>query len=230
MAELDLDIDFGDDDPLDGLGASGKSSSSLSVTTVSGHDMPVQEANERSFYEGLRDRYIEAYIFTDPSDIADLDRILSMELTCYRLQRQLGQGHDQHGIPLGTRDISALNRTLRDSAALLGKAKDDLGMSKVAREGGDAEDPAVYLADLRRRALAFGLHRNKQVNQAIAELKEIFSVVGTYNRSNEAERAQTRYRTPEDILEWITGEVRERFEEMDRHFRENEQQIWIGKI
>jgi hypothetical protein len=153
-----------------------------------------------------------------------------MELTCYRLQRQLGQGHDQHGIPLGTRDISALNRTLRDSAALLGKAKDDLGMSKVAREGGDAEDPAVYLADLRRRALAFGIHRNKQVNQAIAELQDLISICQTFLRSNEMERARTDYKTANDIISYVAGGVAERVDKLDAHFREHGQNVWVGKI
>ena len=227
MAELDLDFDE-EDDALDNLNE--PENQGRVVTTVAGHEMPVLDEGEKTFYDKLRDLYTTSYEFTDPSDISDLDRILTLELTSYRLSRQLGQGHDQHGIPLTTRDISSLNRSLKEISVLLGKSKDDLGLSKSSRDAGGEEDPGNYLMELRKRALAFGIHRNRQVNQAIAELQDLISICQTWLRSNDLERSHTDYRSAEDIVNYVAKDVAAKVEELDTHFRENGQSIWVGKI
>jgi hypothetical protein len=192
--------------------------------------MPVQDDGEVAFYERLRDSYTTTYEFSDPSDVSDLDRVLTLELTSHRLSKQLGQGHDQHGIPLTTRDISALNRSLRDISTLLGKSKDDLGLSKSARDSAGEEDPGQYLIGLRQRALAFGIHRNQQVLQAIAELQDLISICQTWQRSNDLERAHSSYRTAEDVVSYVAGPVAEKVAELDAHFRKHGQSLWVGKI
>lgn len=225
---MDDDLFF-EDDPLGQVDA-GSVDESRQVTTVAGHRMPVLDESEKEFYEQLRDGYTASYQFTDPGDVSDLDRILTLELTTFRLNKQLGQGHDHHGLPLGTKDIASINRTLKDIALTLSKAKDNLGLSKLAREAGAEEDPATYLQDLRRRALEMGVHRNKQVTLAIAELMELISIAQTYLRSNDFERSNTDYRTAEDIVRHIAVEVAQKMEELDAHFREHGQKIWVGKV
>lgn len=231
---VSVELDFDEGDDLGGLGlGSGddtKPADAWTVETLSGATLPVFDAEEKAYYERLRDGYTTAYEFTDHSDIADLDRILSWELLSYRFTKQLGQGFDQHGIPLTTKDLSALNRSLKETGDALTKAKDALGVSKAARDLGAEEDPAQYLIELRRRALAFGIHRNRQVNQAIAELFELVNITQTFLRANDLERSHTPFRSAEDIVAYIAGEVAERVEALDAHFREHGQSIWVGKI
>lgn len=232
---MSVELDFDEGDDLGGLGlGSGESESKTggawTVTTASGATLPVNDAEEKAYYERLRDGYASTYEFTDYSDIADLDRILSMELLSYRFTKQLGQGFDQHGIPLTTKDLSALNRSLKDTGDALARAKDALGVSKTARDLGAEEDPAQYLIELRRRALAFGVHRNNQVNQAIAVLQELINITQTYLRANDLERSHTPFRSAEDIVRYIAGDVAEQVEALDAHFREHGQSLWVGKI
>lgn len=202
----------------------------LTVTTVAGFELPVLEPAEKTFYETVRDKYVTEYVMTDPSDIADLDAILTYELMVYRLSIQLGRGYDANRIPFAPRDISQLQKTLKEASEHLSKLKDGLGVSKTAREKAAGEDVASYIRNLLNRAQEFGVHRNEQTMEAIALMHEVGSVVSTYLRSNELERSKTDYRTAEDILSWINGTVYPRFTQIDEDFRANQQRNWIGEL
>lgn len=229
---LDFELDFGD-------GASGSGDAlahvesgapPLTVTTVAGFEMPVLEQAEKTFYEAVQSKYVTEYVMVDPSDISDLDAILTYELMVYRLSMQLGRGYDAHGIPFGPRDISALQKTLKEASEHLAKLKDSLGVSKSAREKAAGEDVASYIRNLLARAEEFGVHRNEQTMEAIALMHEVGSVVGTFLRSNELERSKTDYRTEADILAWINDTVYPRFQQIDEDFRANHQKNWIGEL
>lgn len=228
MSGIDLDFDFDDaPDPLAGLTAG---TERLSVTTVAGFELPVLEAAEKLFYETVQGKYRTEYVMTDPSDIADLDAVLTYELMVYRLSMQLGRGYDASQMPLSPRDMAQLQRTLREASEHLAKLKDSLGVSKSARDKAAGEDTASYIRNLLVRAKEFGIHRDEESVEAIVLMHEVGSVAGTYMRSNEFERTKTDYKTAEDVVAWINDTVYPRFKELDEKFRDQQQRLWIGSL
>lgn len=229
MSDFDLDLDFDDAAP-DPLAEVDQGAPSLTVMTVAGFELPVLEPAEKHFYETVRDKYTSEYVMTDPSDIADLDAVLTYELMVYRLSTQLGRGYDTNRFPLSPKDMAQLQRTLREASEHLAKLKDSLGVSKSARDRAAGEDTASYLRNLLARAQEFGIHRQEQAMEAIALMHEVGSVAGTFLRSNELERSKTNYRTAEDVISWINDTVYPRFNQIDEEFRENQQRLWIGEL
>lgn len=219
-------LTFDPDDDFDGDDGEG-----FEVSTPSGGTMPVAEATEQAYYERLRDKITAEFEFTVSSDLSDLDHILSMELTVWRLGRQLTRSVDLHGRPLLPIDQTRLQKSLTDTQTVLAKAKSELGISKSARDKAqDGESVAAYLENLRLRAGEFGVHRNNQVTKALALMNEICSKADSFLRMNELERSKFGYQSAEDLLQWIAGEVLTEYQEIDRKFRENGQQFWIGTV
>lgn len=201
------------------------------VSTPSGGSMPVASETELAYYERLRDQITSEFEFTVSSDLVDLDHILSMELTIWRLQRQLTKNNDLHGRPLLPIDQTRLQKSMTDTQNALGKAKAELGISKVSRDKAqDGESIATYLENLRVRAGQFGIHRNNQVTKALALINEVCSKADSFLRMNELERSKFGFQTAEDVLVWIVTEVLPEYNEIDEKFRENGQKFWIGTV
>lgn len=215
-------------DDLDPVGNEGEG---FEVSTPSGGTMPVASVAEQAYYERIRDKIISEFDFTVSSDLNDLDRILSMELTVWRLSRQLTMSVDLHGRPLLPIDQTRLQTSLTQTQTALSKAKHELGISKSARDKAqDGESVAAYLENLRVRALEFGVHRNNQVTKALALMNEICSKADSWLRMNELERVKFGYQTAEDVLQWIATEAYAEYNEIDVKFRENGQKFWIGTV
>lgn len=215
-------------DDLDPVGNEGEG---FEVSTPSGGTMPVASAAEQAYYERIRDKITTEFEFTVSSDLNDLDRILSMELTVWRLGRQLTKSEDLHGRPLLPIDQTRLQKSLTDTQTVLAKAKYELGISKSARDKAqDGESVAAYLENLRVRAGEFGVMRNKQAQLAIALLQEVISISGTWQRSNALERHHLGHESAEDVLTWITNVIKEQFDEIDTEFIQQNQKYWIETI
>lgn len=218
-------IEFIEDDEL-----LGDDSQQYEIVSPSGFVYSVKEKREQEFYNTLKDKILNDYEFTDPNDFADLDRILNLELMIFRMTNNLNAGIDESGLPLSPMDHSRMVKSLSDSANLLSKAKDNLGLSRTARMAeNDGESVSQYISDLLDRAEAEGVRRNAQVNKALALFNEVYNVASTYLRSNEFERNQFGYPAAEDVLEWICNSVYPEYEEVDNAWR-LENKVWAGKI
>ena len=57
------------------------------VVTPSGATLPVLTQQEADYYDSRAERYLQDHKFTSITDLQDLDRILSFELTIYRYSR-----------------------------------------------------------------------------------------------------------------------------------------------
>lgn len=64
------------------------------VVTPSGSDLNLQNMDEAVWYEDRRDRYRADNIFTNVSDVQDLDRLLTLEVMVYRWSLWMAQGFD----------------------------------------------------------------------------------------------------------------------------------------
>jgi hypothetical protein len=220
-------VDWEEGIPEDELDPSGGGFHVMSPNDV---DLEVLNLKEVRFYEDMRDKILGAYTFTDPSDLADLDRILLAELTLYRINRNLSTGTSDLGLPLGSMDQRRLHQSVRELSAQLQKDKDALGISKSARDKDASETVAGYLDELRSRALEFGIHRNKQAQLSIALLQEVISTSDTFLRANELERSKLGMQEAEDVLTWIVNKVRPQLDDLDTEFIQHNQRYWIENI
>ncbi len=195
------------------------------VTFVSGVTSKVLSRNEKLWFEQSRDTYLAETKFTEMTDLRDLDRLLGMELTVFRLQQYLNAGHDYDGFEV---DDVLLRRNVREYSEQINRTKDAMGLTKKARAGAANEgDFVTWLNNLKVRAKTFGIHREQQLGKALTLFEELSSIVGAYDRSDEEERHKLGFTSEKDIVEWIRHTMIPEYRLLDAHFREHEQKFWI---
>lgn len=199
------------------------------VRQLNGQTLEVMGSVESTFYTAQQKRYLEENKFTLQSDLADLDRLLFFELLVFRWTQWLSSGRDYDGF-LAPSVEEQLRRNLKETAPLISAIKNDLGLTKSQRDKESAESVGAYLLELKRRAKEHGIRRNKEVTTAICLIKELFSLVGTYDRSNALERSKIGLESADDILDWIRTHMKPTFDEVDEHFRTTSQKFWVGRL
>lgn len=199
----------------------------VEVTTPAGHRLKVLGDIEREFYEGKAQHYTDENEFTNASDLLDLDRLLFYELTIFRVTYWLAQDTDYDGFAI---DVTKLQRNLKDTADQLSKVKNDLGLTKSARDKAQAEDVGTYITELKQRAREFGIHREKQLGKGIELCKQLFSIVGAFDRADAIERGKLGFEDEAAVLEWIRDTMKPEFDAVDDYFRINQQTYWVRRI
>jgi hypothetical protein len=201
----------------------------IRVATPSGQTIEVLGAGEEAFYSGQAKAYQDENAFTNNSDLLDLDRLVFLELIVYRMTAWLGRGIDYDGMDVDRRECQ---RTLKETSDLISKVKSDLGLTKAARDKAQYEDVGTYLVQLKQRAREFGVHREKQLGKALGLTKQLFSIIGSYDRSDEIERDKLGFRTDADIVQWIRDVYMPQFNAVDEHFRNRKdgQRYWARSI
>jgi len=196
------------------------------VATPSGQFIEVLGDAERVFYEGQRQNYQIQNKFTNTSDLLDLDRLLFLELLIYRASSWIGRGQDYDGIPLSDSTETAQRRSLKETSALISTIKNDLGLTKSQRDKDAYSSVGTYITQLKMRAKEFGIHRQKQLATAITLNKQLFAILGAYDRSDEVERKKIGFQDADEILSWIRDVMRPEFDAVDEFFVANTQRYW----
>lgn len=202
------------------------------VDTVTGEHIEVQGAGEQRFYETRRDKYMAENAFTETADLSDLDRLLFLELLSFRWMTWLSSGKDYDGDAISGGDEEQLRKNLKETSPLISQIKNDLGLTKTARDKEKAESVGAYLVDLKRRAKMFGIHRERQLDLALVLFNELKAIIGAYDRSNELERSKVGIESDEDIVDWIRSVAIPRYDAIDEHFRNRPdgQKYWVGSL
>ena len=200
------------------------------VTTLTGHPLDLQTPEEAQFYEGARDKYMSDNVFSVASDLRALDRLLFFETQMFRYQWQLSIGLDYDNQLLEAADETAIRRSIKETAPLIAQIQNDLGLTKAGRDKQQHESVGAYITQLQQAAKQHGVRREKQLGKALELTKELFSLVGTYRRSNDHERAKLGFETVEDILDWIEGYMKPEFDAVDEHFRHHQQRFWVREL
>lgn len=201
----------------------------IKVRQLNGQELQVQGAVEQAFYDGQRGKYLAENVFTVTSDLADLDRLLFLELLDFRWRTWLSSGRDYDGF-LTPQQEEQIRKNLKENAPLISQVKNDLGLTKSMRDKEKAESVGAYLMELKVRAREHGIRREKELARALCLIKELFSLVGTYDRSNALERGKMNLDSPDDILDWIRSHMKPEFDAIDEYFRNNSQKFWVGKL
>lgn len=195
----------------------------LVVDLVAGGHAEVMTQEEADWFVATRDLYCAQNQFESAADLQDLDRLLTMELLMHRHTKWLASGKDYAGNTVSS--SGELAKGLKDRNASISQLKDQMGLSKKARDA-NASSVAERWDDLLRRAKRFNYHRVEQVRTALLLMNQMSAVIGTFYRSDEEERRRTGYRSEAEIVEWIRDEILPKFHDVDEHFRNNEQSTW----
>ena len=196
------------------------------VITPSGQYIEVLGDAERDFYEGQRKAYMAQNLFTNTSDLMDLDRLIVLEVLIYRATSWIGRGQDYDGLPLSDSAETAQRRSLKETSTLISVIKNDLGLTKLQRDKDAYSSVGTYITQLKARAREFGIHREKQVATGITLNKQLFAIIGAYDRSDEVERKKIGFENADEILDWIRTVMIPEFDAVDAHFIEHTQKYW----
>ena len=195
------------------------------VLTPSGSELNLQTMAEADWYENRRDRYLHDNAFPNISDLADLDRLLMLEVLSYRWGLWMAQGFDYQGSRI---EEKQLKDYIKEYSAELRQVKLALGIDKATRDKDKGESLSDYTDNLLKRAKEFGYHRNEQYEIVVTKFYELRSMVMTWDRCDEEERRLLDL-SLESIVEWIRDHVIADFDEHAVAFRKT-QAIWIQEM
>jgi len=196
----------------------------LPVTLPSGTKWLVLTTGEQKFVQRLTKAYTDTFKFTNISDVSGLDQIVQLEMLMHRIASQLALGHDYLGGVLP--DEGGMRRQLQQLSAELRQLKDSLRLDRTSRTQDEDTETIGYITMLLKRADVFGIKRDDETAMAIELMNEVLGKVQLYHNSTEEERKEMRC-TPVDIVEWLHTKGREKFDAIDRHFREVNKFTWF---
>lgn len=202
----------------------------LTVQQLSGHELIVQTRDEQAFYKALQQGLLKDSVFTEASDMADLDRLMSYELQVFRANQWVAAGCDYDGRHLGLSHLTEMRRQAKELAALIREVKTDLGLSRAARSAEAAESVGSYLVELKKHAKEQGIKKNDEVRKALQLTHELISLVGTFDRANDTERQKLGIETEADVVEWLRVRFIPEFQEIDKRYRATSQKFWVGTL
>ena len=199
---------------------------SIVVTAPSGATFYVLTEAERDYFEDVAARYQADNQFSNITDIQDLDRVLMMELLCFRWNSWLINEIDYDGLNVVASDVG---KQIKDLAGEIRLLKKSLGIDKAARDKERGESVQQYIENLKVRAKKFGYMRNEQASKSIELFMDLQALMTMHNNCTQEERKENSVDIP-DIIEWIEEYAIPEFNEIDAKFRQTEQQYWIRNM
>jgi hypothetical protein len=195
------------------------------VTQVCGIELTVLTQAEQHWFNSARDSYLSQTKFTETTDLNDLDRLIGLELTVFRLTHWLSAGHDYNDFEV---DDTLLRRNVREYSEQITRVKSSMNLNKAARDdAANSGDLAVYISELLAKAKEFGIHRETQLTRALVLMNELAAIVGAYDRSDEEERERLGFQDESEIVDWVRTRMLPEYREIDEHFRTHSQKYWI---
>jgi hypothetical protein len=197
----------------------------FTVISPAGSELHLQTQEEADWYESRRDRYQKDNMFPNISDLQDLDRLLMLEVLSYRWGLWMAQGFDYL---VARVDESGLKNNIKEYSVEIRLLKQSLGIDKSTRDKDKGESLSDYTEKLLERAKMFGYHRNDQYALAVTKMYELRSMVTTYDRCDDEERAILDL-SMESIFQWIRDNAIKDWDQTSAAFRKN-QAIWIRQM
>lgn len=201
--------------------------SGLPVVLPSGSTLLVLTDGEVDYLTERVDRYLNDNLFTNVTDLQDIDRLLTLEMLSHRfggwisLRRDyMGEQIDEAGL---RRDVAAFSREIR-------MLKAQLGLDKASRDRSRGEDSIpVFIENILRRAKEFGVMREEQLTRALTLAMELIALYTWHMKCDEAEQRNLGI-TRDDLMSWIEEVFIPEFQSIDAYFREHSQRFWIRSM
>lgn len=215
---------MGDVDELDADLERLQEAAVLSVPLPSGANFLVLTQDEKKYLEDRCRRYLADNHFSNISDFADIDKLVTFELFLHRWSLWLSYGRDYYNAEIDERALASQCNTYATEIRLLKKS---LGVDKPARDKMRGDDSVPnYLSSLRERAREFGIMRNTQFDKCLELFQQMKALVGFHDRADDAERRENGV-TQDEIFDWIREVAIPEFEVIDKSFRDTKQRFWI---
>lgn len=196
----------------------------MPVTLPSGALFSVLTQDEIDYVTDRVSRYLADNHFVNVSDLQDVDRMVTMELLVHRWTLWLSRGKDYFDDDI---DEKSFRASVGDYSTEVRQLKKSLGIDKLTRDKTKGDDSVQeYLAQLRIRAREFGVMREGQLNKALELFQQLKMLVTLHDNSDTEERREMHC-TMEDVLDWMRTVAFPEFDEIDAHFRSNQQRYWV---
>lgn len=215
-------------EPLGGIGGrrAPDPSGMVPVTLPSGASFPVHP-QEVDYLTALAQRYMTEHHFSNVSDLQDLDRLLLMELMCFRWGTWVSRGVDYDD---GTVDLDELQKAIRTHSAEVRQVKKAMEIDTVSRSKAKGEDSvAGYIGNLQARAKEFGVMREEQFAKALNLFHELKAWVTLHQNCDDEERRELHVELS-DLLDWLREVAFPEFDAIDTHFRTAQQRMWVRSL
>lgn len=200
------------------------------VTNLSGMKIRVMGDDELAFFVQQQVAYQTEHKFTAATDLTDLDRLLFLELLVYRATMWLSSGKRYDGGDLLVSEEVDCRKVIKENNPMISAIKNDLGLTKSQRDKDQFESVGKYITDLKARAREHGIKRERELTKALCLIKELFSLVGSFDRADEIERRMLGLETSDEILEWVRDHMKPEFDRIDDYFRTHDQKFWVKSI
>jgi hypothetical protein len=198
----------------------------ISVVLPSGAAFPVH-SEELDYIVDRSRRYLAENHFANVSDLQDVDRMLIMELICFRWGTWISRQKDYWDDAV---DVDQLQQSLKAHSVELRQLKKQLGIDKVARDRAKGEDSVpAYLNNLLARAKEFGVHRDTQFAKAMELFNQLKALITLHQNADEVERAEMHVQV-DDVFDWIVNIAIPEYDRLDEHFRQSSQRMWVRNI
>lgn len=196
----------------------------IDVTLPSGAPFVVLNDDERTHFEQLVAGYEEGFALQHPSDVSDLDRIISFELLIYRWQHWQASETDYDG---NKQDSLDLQKRCKDYSTEVRQLKKSLGVDAVSRNKASGQGSVPhYIASLEERAAAFGVMRNAQFDKAL-ELANQLIGLADFSLNCTPEEQRKFGVTPDGLRDWIVNVFKPEYQQIDLDFQQNQQRFWV---
>lgn len=200
----------------------------LEVDTPAGATFPVMNEDERDYFIDITTRYMTDNIFTNVTDLQDLDKIVCMELLCWRWHNWLSREKDYWGDPI---DPAQMQKYINEFSKEVRYLKKNINIDKSSRDKEKSESVSAYIHSLGVRAKEFGIMRNEQAVKAITLFKELQSLITLHDNCTPEERREKYLLvSQEDIFNWIRTRAIPEMDEIDAKFRAGSQTYWIDEM
>jgi hypothetical protein len=195
----------------------------------SGAEFRVLTQREVEYLESRAAKYLSQTRFDHVSDLAEVDRIVTMEMLCYRYSLWLTMMVDYSGDPIDDKTtrthIDELSKEIRN-------LKKSLGLDKVGREKDqNTESVQSYIAMLGAKAKEFGIHREAQLGKALELINQLAALMTlNANTAGNPDEQRDLQCTDENVLTWIRDVCIPAYNALDEHFTHNQQRFWVRQI
>jgi hypothetical protein len=182
---------------------------------------------EVAYLTDLATRYMADNHFQNIADLQDVDRMLLMELMCFRWGVWLSQGYSYDGAPI---DASEIEKSLKNHSAEVRQIKTALDITKRARDKAKGEDSVpVYITNLLARAKEFAVFRETQLAKALELFNQLKALITLYQNCDDLERAEMHMQL-EDVFEWVVSVAIPEYDAIDAYFRAHQQRFWVRTL
>lgn len=209
------------------------------VTLPAGGELHLHSAEEVQMWETADNRYRSDYALDKANDLVLLGAILTQQLALFRAQQEVNgmkPDFDGQGLPTGEykrvalkpSELKAAQAVVISASKEIRELESTLGIDKKTRDAGGKQTTADYLAELKRAALAMGIHISQRTLAFESFAMELRTKLRILANADEEDKAYEGV-SEQSVLEWSRQKLAE-LEEVDKKFAKEKGKVFVGRL